>query len=201
VPINEQIVSECGKLIGAPVCPTTLIGIPDELADYEIATGFTLGNGLAHASRDIPNVVQGGQLDYRTKDANSTRHAAIFALYDWCWGGDAQWLFDATDDMRTFSHDHGYYFPGGPRWTVNDLQNAAQQPHVLQAPTSDLSREAVREVAVRLRAIDRVSILAALNSIPPEWPVTDAELEAAGLFLESRTDGAADRVLGLLGLN
>jgi hypothetical protein len=35
----------------------------------------------------------------------------IYALYDWCFGDDAPWLYDRDDDHSIYSFDHGLYFP------------------------------------------------------------------------------------------
>jgi hypothetical protein len=36
-----------------------------------------------------------------------------------------------------------------------------------------------------------------LNRVPPSWPVTDADLEGLGWFLESRASAVAGRIESL----
>jgi hypothetical protein len=47
----EHIVARVGKLIGAPVCETSLIRIPPDIAGWEPKPGVPLAEGWAHASR------------------------------------------------------------------------------------------------------------------------------------------------------
>ncbi|MFI0417631.1 HipA family kinase [Spongiactinospora sp. 9N601] len=72
----EYIVGQVGTLIGAPVCESALIRIPDEFADYEIAPGVVLVPGVAHASKAIAHAEeQRDDLAYRSDDHNRARHA------------------------------------------------------------------------------------------------------------------------------
>src|SRR5262249_30054216 len=53
----ERIVAEVGRLIGAPVCKTSLIRIPAALAgSWEPRPGVPLTAGLAHASLALNHV-------------------------------------------------------------------------------------------------------------------------------------------------
>jgi hypothetical protein len=47
---SEFVVAEVGRLIGAPVCYTSLITIPAELSGWEPRPGTTLHAGIAHAT-------------------------------------------------------------------------------------------------------------------------------------------------------
>ena len=194
VVVNEFLVGRLGSLIASPVCHTDVVRVGAEHVGWEFRAGHHLEAGLACASRDVPGVVEGHQLDRRNKDDNQRRHVGIFALYDWCWGSDPQWLFEGPADERTHSHDHGHYFPGGPAWNGGELAAAGNQPHPLPQETDGLLPAAVEQVADRLETIAPEDIFGVLALVPMSWPVTNEELARLGIFLVLRAEGVAARV-------
>lgn len=196
----ELVVAGVGRLIGAPVIRTVVIEIPAALAGYEPRPGTPISAGLAHASAALERADEMGRpgLYARTQDDNRTRHVGVYALFDWCFGSDQQWLYDIDDDRRLYSHDHGLYLPTG--WWADSVSLTASvdHPHVLPDPPSGLSPTAVDEVAGKLEAVTRDDIASILNQVPASWPVTNQVLETLGWFLEQRAPGVASRVRTLL---
>lgn len=193
VPVTEQIIGGLGRLIGAPVC---------EVAVAEIDAAVEYGNctaGLHHASRDVADAIElRGQLEHRHDNQNRTRHPGIYALFDWCWGGDPQWLYRVPDDWETHSHDHGWYLPPeGPTWDVASLRASVDDPHVLPSPPDDLDPIARDQVADRLDALAWQDVARVLRAVPAEWSVTDDELDVLGWFLERRAPLVAARMRAL----
>lgn len=197
----EQVVSQVGKLIGAPVCETSLIRIPTSLAGWTPQPGgASIQDGLAHASLAIEHAdFRRPPLDSRLSDDNARRHVGVYALCDWCFSADEQWLYDLDDDQALYSHDHGLYFPptGQGQWTRADLVAQADTPHQWRDPRKDLSAAACHTVADALEHIQRDALANVLRSIPASWPVSDADLEALGWFLEHRAPAVASRVRAL----
>ncbi|MEV6342959.1 hypothetical protein [Actinoplanes sp. NPDC051851] len=193
----ELVVAEVGRLIDAPVCTTSLIRIPEGL-DMEIRPGVNLSPGLAHASLALRNADERGRprLSSRTRDDNRRRHVGIYALYDWCFGADPQWLYDLNRDHTIYSHDHGLYFPPADHgfWTRADLEAAADLPHELPDPRGGLDSEQVTLVASKLEAVTQSQLAAIMQSVPSSWPVSDDDLEALGWFLEHRAPAVAERL-------
>lgn len=195
VPITEQIVGRVGTLIGAPCCTVQTISIPPELAGWEFRPGAQLQPGIGHASMAMENVLEVRQLGHRSDDANSRRHALVHALYDWCWGEDAQWLVAVGDENRYHSHDHGWYLPpSGPDWTHDALMGALDTPKELASDWAGISKDTALFVASRLEVVSRDQLITALAGIPRDWPVTDFELESVGFFLEHRAPQVAERI-------
>jgi len=198
----EFVVPEVGHLIGAPVCRTSLIKIPPEIAGWEPRPGKPLQAGLAHASRALERADEQGrpQLAARAQDDNRRRHVGVYALYDWCYGSDAQWLYDLDNDRTLYSHDHGLYFPpaGKGGWTIPDLVASVDVPSELPDPRDGLSHTAIHQVAAALDAVNRASLVPILNRVPASWPVTDNELDALGWFLERRAPAVAQRLRALV---
>ena len=195
VVITEAIVGTVGRLIGAPVCQTAIVRIPDSLQGQKLGRGLRLEPGLAHASRKVDAADEYRFLRYRDRDQNRVRHAGVFALYDWCWGGDDQWLYSGAADCELFSHDHGYYLPDvGPSWSEDSLMAHVDQPHPLRASTDGLDRTEIIRLASELRKLDATSLVESLRMIPQQWPVTDEELECVGWFLQRRAKAVANRL-------
>ena len=197
LPATEQIVSRVAKLISAPVCDVATIMIPKSLCEpaYEYCAGRFLEPGIAHASLQMrPPVQFTDDLAWRDKDDNTSRHAYLFALYDWCWGEDEQWLISTTDDFAYFSHDHGDYLPLGPNWSIDSLKDNVDASRELHRNTTGISRIAVKGVIAKLRSVTRDQIRDILIQIPTSWPVTDEELEVVGCFLERRIPSVVDRL-------
>lgn len=198
VPVNEFVVGRLGRLLGAPVCAVALLGIGEDIAGDRLADGRLLEPGLAHGSLNVVDASFDRALGHREKDTNAARQAYLYAMFDWCWGDDPQFLYAVQHDMETYSHDHGFYFPGGRNWTVAGLQGHADEPHPLNHPQTGLDASALERAARRLTAITRDDIAAVLGQVPASWAVGDDELEALGQFLDRRRLGVAQRLRDLI---
>ena len=193
--VTEQVGGRAGALIGAPVCEVAIVEIPEELAGWRFLRDRRLEAGLAHGSAAVDQAIEERTLGHCERDDNLIRQAGVFALYDWCWGDDPQWLFSATRDMELYSHDHGHYLPrAGLEWTVEALESHADIPHEAPWPTKHLDRSELSRLATALREVDRGQLAAILAEIPEDWPVTTEELEALGWFLEYRAPQVAQRL-------
>ena len=194
VTINEYIVGRLGALIHAPVCQVSVVQISADHAGWEFRAGHRLEVGLANGSLEVPNSHEDRALGHRTRDDNARRHVGVFAMYDWCWGSDPQWLFETPADERLHSHDHGHYFPAGPAWSAATVQPEVGNPHPLGQDAAGLDRAAIDQMADRIAHIDGSGIVAVLATVPRSWPVSDDDLAALGQFLEDRVDGVATRL-------
>jgi len=195
VPITEQIVGRIGSLINAPTCSVKTIGIDANFVGWEFKSGNKLEQGIAHASLHVEDAVLNRALDHRSDDDNVRRHAFIFALYDWCWGGDIQGLLEASNKNTFYSHDHGWYLPpNGAQWNIAELEDKVDTPHEMQKNDDGKVQSVAEEIAVAIEAVQKEEILEALSCIPSTWPVSDDELECVGFFLEKRTTAVAERI-------
>jgi len=193
--ITEQVVARAGSLIDAPTCEVRTIDISSDFKGWEFRPGFALEAGVAHASKHVDGVVETRQLSNRHDDDNAARHTAIFALYDWCWGNDPQWLQQLTSENRFFSHDHGWYLPPlGPGWGIDTLTSSVDLAHELLGDRKGISLLHADPVARQLEKVSRDQIAEILLKIPTSWRVTDEELETLGFFLERRAPAAASRL-------
>lgn len=200
VPITEQIVGRAGRLIDAPVRPVVTVYVPRALAGWEYRPGARLRRGFAHGSLALESCVEERRLSDRMRDENSRRHVGYYGLFDWCWGGDVQGLLDLDDDRAFHSHDHGWFLPPvGQTWDEAQLRDRADADHELAEDGSGLDCVEVERVASALENVTRDGILEVVSATPRSWPVTDAELESVGAFLEARAPRVAERLRARFG--
>jgi hypothetical protein len=200
VPATEALVAGAGTMIGAPVCATAVVWLPPEIRGWEFRPGAAIVPGYAHASRAVETASESSQLIYRDRDDNRRRHAGVYALYDWCWGADDQWLYSEIEDRQVYSHDHGWYLPeSGPAWNEATLTAHVGEAHRAVWPSEGVDDSELARLATRLRGVSRVELVELVRRIPASWPVGDADLEALGWFLESRAPEVAARLETLRG--
>lgn len=196
VPVTEYVVSRAGQLIGAPVCVVEPVQVPDEFAGHQLQTGLMLEAGVGSASQEVAGVIEGrGAPEHRARDDNARRHAGAFAMFDWCWGGDPQYLYAEPDDAKLYSHDHGWYFPPeGPTWDWAAIEAHQDVGHPIPADPAGLDKDELTRLADALDNVTHDVLLEILESVPAAWPVPNADLEALGFFLERRAPAVAQRL-------
>lgn len=202
VTVTESIVAAVAALIKAPVCKSAIVWLPPEIEGWEFRPGSAIESGYAHASCHVADAVEHRSLHSRARDDNAQRHVGVFAVYDWCWGGDGQWLYCEPQDRKLYSHDHGWYLPEtGPTWDITSLTARASEPHEAPWSSDGLDALAIAGCARQLRSVTHGRLVAALRTIPASWPVTDLELERVGWFLENRAPEVAARLEALGGVS
>lgn len=198
IPVTEQIVGRLAAVIDAPVCEVALVGL-DAIAGWEFrpGSGRLVEPGWAHGSVAVDPAMETRGLDHRTDDDNRRRHCGIYALCDWLAGSDVQWLYGVAEDNAYYSHDHGYYLTG-PDWTEASLAAGRDAPYMLSIPPDQLDGAEVSRLADALDGLTRQDIDGELSNIPPDWPVTDGELDAVADFVDHRRGPVAARLRGLV---
>lgn len=194
--VTEYLISGVGAMIGAPVCEVRPIAIPEDLGGYQVPDGPRLEVGIASASLAIADVAEmRPTLQHRESDDNARRHAGIYAIFDWCWGDDPQWLQVATDDHRAYSHDHGFYLPpGGQSWTRDSLANNVNIPHPLSTEGNGLDHQELERLASALRDLGDDDFEQLLAGVPASWPASDLDLEEVRRYLVIRAPQVAGRL-------
>ncbi|WP_305786072.1 hypothetical protein [Symbioplanes lichenis] len=198
--VTEFVVGRAGSLIGAPTCENAIISIGSEWAGWDFAPGRTLVAGLGHGTVEVEAAIEERPLlRHRDEDDNQLRHAGVFALHDWCWGSDQQWLHSTTNQNSIYSHDHGFFFPpSGWRWEAEELRRRVDEPHVLRQPADGLLAKDLQAIADQLDNVNRMSLARILRQVPRSWPVLDSELETLGWFMERRAGAVAGRLRDLI---
>lgn len=186
--VNEQIVARLGILIGAPICPTTLVEIPAELCAINPQMS-DIAPGLAHGIEFIDDCTERAGMDHTGVPENRSRFAALQVLYTWLHAGDQQLIYRTVPPHLVYSVDHGHFFPGGPDWTVGNL--AAAIPITQYDPTFNIAAITGNE------RVDALASLSALTgsqidhvlSIPPtSWGFDSGERTALEKFIKLRRE-------------
>lgn len=211
--IAEAIVSRLGKLAGAPVCETAFIDI-SAFTGHIIAPGhqsqYQLSCPVAYGSRDIPGARSSNTIKNRTRVDNTARLAREYVLYEWCLGGDDQWLTDPTD-LRTYSHDHGRWLinttrqiHGAPTWSAATLDAELETHRGNHHREGAIKPDDVREAAARAAAISHDDLVTVLDPIVTAWGSAgitfpdglslEPTMRRIGRWLEKRRDIVTDRL-------
>lgn len=190
----EQIVSAVGRLIGAPVRPTALIQIGDGLEDWKHGDGRLLRAGIGHGSLLLEgDPMESDILEHLNEDDNRRRQPAIIALWEWCLGQDAQWLYAHSDENSIWSFDHDCWFDGHERpWTAAHLTTVVNSRSELLAPPTGMDPDRFSEVADVIEAVQPNQLLEAVAAVPEAWPIETPELETVAWFLYARRRTVAD---------
>jgi hypothetical protein len=198
--VAEWTAGKLGSVIGAPVCEVALVDIPAQLLPYEYGPGKQLVAGTGCASCDLggtPHEVK-TTLQYRDADDNGRRHAGVFAIVDWFYGNDVQWLHDTADDWTLHSHDHGWYLPpGGPDWTVDQLRATVATPQQPLGDPAGLDVDELNRLASAIDAVTDDQIVEVLSAVPPQWDVAPSDLECLAWYLAERRTSVAARLRSL----
>jgi hypothetical protein len=196
--VTEFVVGKAGALIGAPVCEVELIHIGPEILPWEVsADGEQLVAGIGSATLNLDGTLVEirPNLTHRDDNSNPIRQAGIYALVDWCFGADLQWLQRVNADWETHSHDHGWYLPpGGPSWSGDSLRAAVGRPCELTDDPAGLDSTEIDRLADALEKVHRTDLADVLAAVPLGWPVPDEDLCCLGWFLESRAPQVAARL-------
>lgn len=211
--IAEAIVSRLGTLIHAPVCETAFIDV-SAFAGRVIAPGqpgrYQLSHSVAYGSRDLPDPKRTLTFPYPPRGDNLMRLAQDCVLYDWCLGGDDQWLINRTDN-RVYSHDHGRWLltttgqiSGQPTWSATDLDAAIDMrrisPHhklwISKLDAEYGTRQLIRQAAESVASISHDDLVAVLDPIVTAWSNAniifrdglplEATMRRVGRWLETR---------------
>ena len=197
--LAERIVSAAGDWLEAPVVTSSLLHLPAELAAQVRFRDATVARpGLAHGSLAIRTVShEGRELKFLGRDSNSTRGARFIALWEWCGGEDAQFLYDAQNRSSLYSFDHGMWLGGGGDWKPADLlQQTAYVPSWSHS-LSRLSSSEFLNVADKLETFDEAAARSLADSVPVEWGLEAADVFIVTDWLQSRAPQVARHLRNL----
>lgn len=191
--VPERIVTNIGRVLGAPVRPIALIEIPATL-DHVYAPGYRLRPGFAHGSLDVgQSKVVDDWAGISGRDGNRNRIAYLSALWDLCLGNDPQWLAEFAADSAVWSYDHGFWFAGEVDWNIQSMRRVGVTPWV--APSIEMaSCGALEAAAIAVESLTLNELTALSLDVPSEWGAGLDELSAIAGILFERARGVADRL-------
>lgn len=198
LPVTEQIVGRLGDLIDAPVCKCKLVML-DEIIGWEIRQGTSrmVEKGFAHGSRAVEPTLETRELKFRADDDNRRRHCGLYALCDWLYCGDLQWLRATDEDNAYYSHDHGFFLTG-LNWTQESLASCGADQGPISLDADQLDTDELVRLAEVLESLTLDEIETAISGLPTSWPVSDEELAAVAQFADLRKAPVAGRLRSLV---
>jgi hypothetical protein len=185
--VNDCIVAKLAALVVAPVPPSALIAVPEELrlATPEMSH---LTPGVAHGSRVMEDCNEREAFSHCDAGDNRQRFASIAILYGWLGANDRQFIYGKNAPYRVYSVDHGHFFgPGNPDWTIAHLAAApAAAPDHDTVAACAITNEQLSAACGNLHDVTAEQIATAVGSVPRGWPVSVDEQVALCAYLEKR---------------
>ncbi|MCU0532923.1 MAG: hypothetical protein MUD14_03380 [Hydrococcus sp. Prado102] len=177
--VNEQIVARLGIALNAPVGEPKIVEISPDLLELDPLFNY-LTPGSAHATLFIPNCFDNRDLSkvYTDQPENRLRFALLCVLYGWVQAKDHQFIFQKNRPNLVYSVDHGHFFPGGPNWTENDLEQASAatlDERLRSACHFTTDTEEIQTALSQLSNITETQIIQAVAASPAEWDFTIKE--------------------------
>ena len=189
--LGNFIVGSLGNLLGAPVPETKLIFLTHEFI-AENPRCAELGAGYAHGSKHIPDVRDSARI-VCDSDENRERFAMLSVLYGWMDAKDRQYLYGEEFPNLVWSHNHGWFFPGGASWNVLTLFEAApaEPDHNIRMQV-ELTPQEIDVALGKLGDISDQAIVDVVCTVPEQWNILDAERVGLVRFLTTRRDMLLD---------
>lgn len=194
--VNEVIVGELGRIVGAPVRERVLVTVPPGITTWDrFPVRPSTSPLLAHGSVHVPGAVDDDDLRYTKRDDNARRQAAMIGLWDLCVGEDPQWLYETTAAYSMWSYDHGLWFTTGEGdWDEAVLMRLMDVDGSFPRPPRGLDTSALHSVANEIASLTPEVLLTVMSAVPVEWGTDDRDLEAMAWFLFRRRGSVADRL-------
>jgi hypothetical protein len=183
--IAEQIVPRLGTCLGAPCFEVVVANVPDELIAATPALSRYQGKP-AHGCTFVNGLIEVRGIAHENHPKNRARYASLFVLYSWTVAADHQFLHEVPPPHVIYSHDHGLFFPGMHGWNVglvSAAHAASPDPRLVSLGFTKAELETTR---IELAAVSDADISAVVNSVPPAWGATSAELDALSTCLIAR---------------
>lgn len=194
--VNEVIVGELGRVLGAPVRERVLVVVPPSVTGWsDFPTRRSAVALVAHGSLHVQGAVDDDALRYTKRDDNSRRQAAMVGLWDLCVGEDPQWLYETGAAYSMWSYDHGLWFATGEGdWNEGVLRRLVHAHAELVDLPRGINAERLRELAESIDGLTVEVLLSVVSAVPVEWGTGDRDLEAMAWFLYSRRRPVANRL-------
>jgi hypothetical protein len=183
---NEYCVARLGQKLGAPIPSSILVNFSPELLSISPEISH-MPAGLAHGLE-----YKGGFSDkiggvrYQDGD-NLNAYKVLAVLYGWVLCGDRQFIFQLQPPNELLSVDHGHFFPGGPNWTIDTLNQAGPatfECDIMNNCKLDVSD--LKPICELLAKLGEEDIAHAVGGCPQEWSVTKQERIAVAAYLWNR---------------
>jgi hypothetical protein len=137
----------------------------------------------------IPDCVD-GMFEYAELPENRPRFALFALLYGWCVPSDRQFLYEKFPPRLAYSVDHGHFFPGSIRWSVETLRTAANADIDHFVAGNCAMRQNDRDQTLQvLENVEDLVLARAVVGAQTEWGITYEErVELLRFLVRRRND-------------
>jgi hypothetical protein len=192
--VNDQIVARIGQALGASVGEPSIIEVSRELIEVNPNLSH-ISPGTAHGTVFIPDCRDEWSLIATSEPSNRSRLVLLALLYGWMFSNDRQFLFDKHPPRLIHSVDHGHFFPGGPDWTIEDLQKAPKAKLDPYFADCNFTPMELTDAKVALASITDETIIRAVSTPPDTWGLTIEERLALIGYLTRRKQELLEGIL------
>lgn len=192
--IPERVVAGLAKLLEVPSPEAVLVEIGPEIR-WKDGRGRTLIPGIGHASRHVEEVAfERESARYADRDGNRTRLAKIGALWDLCFGTDAQWMHDVPADYAVATFDHNLWLGFESDLSLQWLERYRDKQWPTPYDLTSTSKSALFATALRLDGLESADFMAVVRTVPLEWETDDREMARLGALLYHRAEAVSARL-------
>ena len=185
-PVNDSVLAQIGREIGAPVCETIIVFVPPELVTDGLLKG--LPAGPAHASKFIEDVTFVHSLPSNPEPENLPRIRRLALFFGLCAGSDPQYIQQNSPPKFIFTHDLGHFI--NENWNTSHLDGASEP--VFHEGLAGIAHMSAADFAAEVTALTQLTdtkIIAAVGRPPSAWPITLRERAVLAKWIASRRDG------------
>jgi len=183
--ISDFVVGSLGNVLCAPVPQIDLVYLTGEFLEMNPQCS-DLGTGYAHGSREVRDVHDSDAIEYIDGE-NRPRFALLSLLYGWMDPKDYQYLYGNDPPHLVWSHDHGWFLPGGNDWNSRTLADASPaRVDYTVVNQVELSQKEINIARECLDAVTTEQVQDIINSIPKEWGILDFERDTLFGFITKR---------------
>jgi len=192
---SEWIGNLLGQWVGAPVPEVVLVRLErSQLKDFSVLAQRRWRSGLQFGTRYLPHSERwdSGRSLAGVHNLDDLPMAALFEA--WLYNTDVKnshvlWMPD-IEGGRLVVTDHGFIFPHGPNWEIEDLiRHTHRFPHinVFHAIAQSVSHPfQFGEALHRIQSVTADQLSDLMASIPSEWPLSSRRRDALIDFLLER---------------
>lgn len=173
--IAELVVGKLGALLKAPVPEVAFVYLTQEFIDNNPKLS-RLGPGHAYGSRFISGLRDSRIVEYAKETENRSRFASLAVLYGLTACDDMQFMYANQAPHLVYSHDHGWFFPGGTAWNMQTLsQDREVDIHREIVMNAHLTQSEILAAIEPLKRLTHQDIVDTIACVPEAWGITPME--------------------------
>ena len=190
--VNELVIAEIGQAMNAPIPRGEVVQL-DQAFIYAFPELLHFQPGYCYGSRFISGCTGRLSIRHIDREENGDRFARLVVLYGLTYVtpsvGDYNLMYTEPEPHLVFSFDHAKFFPDGPDWTSDSLEQVGPATiNVDLAAQESLTPEHLEAALHDLRQVTDEQIARAVSLPPGRWNCDANERTALAMYLARRRD-------------